>query len=34
MDLELLKCKAILIATKGQSEQIYLAKKQKASVVD
>ncbi|MCX6191219.1 MAG: hypothetical protein NT109_02955 [Flavobacteriia bacterium] len=34
MDLELLKCKAILIATKGQSEQIYLAKKQKASVND
>lgn len=34
MDLELLKCKAILIATEGQSEQIYLAKKRKALVKD
>ena len=34
MDLELLECKAILIATEGQSEQIYLAKKRKALVKD
>jgi hypothetical protein len=34
MDLELLKCRAILIATEGQSEQIYLAKKRKALVKD